>query len=466
MEPTSHGPPPEPRPAPAFRVILLTLITTLAVFIGGVIGMKTLAKMKEGPKKTKVHERVRVVEVITAKKERVELKVESHATARPSRIVPLASEVTGRVKTAHPNLRVGGFIARGETLFELDGEDLRIQRDRLVAEVDRVKARQRILRVQQKGARQTVKDSRKAVKLTRKQLTRDEKLASAGVLAGASTDRDEIDLVGRVERLHSAESSASALPHQLTQAGAELSIAESALERATRDLARTKVVAEFDLQVRSGGVEEGEWIAAGREVAKLDDISAVELAVALPVDELVWLPREGAVPEDRSSWGALFTGLPVVVERTGEREARRWKGTVHRLGPGLDDATRMVILFVRVTEPLKSEPATPPLPLLPGMFCRATIPGRALEDRVVLPRKALQEDGLVFVAKKDDTLERRTVTVSRVSGDEVVVESGLEDGDRVIITALPDAVDGTRLKVRGATPPPKGMASGKKGQQG
>lgn len=462
MEPISH----EPRPAPAFRVILLTLITTLALLIGGVVGMKTLAKLKEGPKKTAVRERVRVVEVITAKKARVEITVQSHATAKPSRIVPLASEVTGRVKTAHPNLRVGGFVARGETLFELDGEDLRIQRDRLVAEVDRVKARQRLLRVQQKGARQTVKDSRKAVRLTRKQLTRDEKLTEAGVLAGASTDRGKIDLVGRVERLHSAENSASALPHQQAQAAAELSMAESALERATRDLARTKVVAEFDLQVRSGGVETGEWITAGREVAKLDDISAVELAVALPVDELVWLSRGGQIPVDRSSWGALFTGLPVAVERTGEREVRRWKGTVHRLGPGLDDATRMVILFVRVTEPLTSEPSEPPLPLLPGMFCRATIPGRTLEDRVVLPRKALQEDGLVFVAKKDDTLERRTVVISRISGDEVVVESGLSTGDRVIITTLPDAVDGTRLKIRGAVAPAKGMASGKKGQQG
>ena len=91
------------------------------------------------------------------------------------------------------------------------------------------------------------------------------------------------------------------------------------------------------------------------------------------------------------------------------------------------------------------------------MFCRVEIVGRTLENVVVIPAKALQASNEVFVAASSDDgmqLERRRVSVALTQGESVVLTRGLEPGDKVITTALPKAMAGMPLSLRGDTPTP------------
>ena len=61
-----------------------------------------------------------------------------------------------------------------------------------------------------------------------------------------------------------------------------------------------------------------------------------------------------------------------------------------------------------------------------------------------LPSSALQSDDSVFVLV-DNALRRRPVEVAHRGGDEVVVGSGLQNGDRVVITRLEVMFEGMKV---------------------
>jgi multidrug efflux pump subunit AcrA (membrane-fusion protein) len=61
----------------------------------------------------------------------------------------------------------------------------------------------------------------------------------------------------------------------------------------------------------------------------------------------------------------------------------------------------------------------------------------------------VQRDGsdVVFVVH-DGEVERRAVSVGRVSRDEVEVTGGLDEGESVVVAPPAELADGARIKVR------------------
>jgi hypothetical protein len=55
----------------------------------------------------------------------------------------------------------------------------------------------------------------------------------------------------------------------------------------------------------------------------------------------------------------------------------------------------------------------------------------------------------VWVAGKDDKLKIKQVTVARRTPGEVLISSGLDAGDRVVLTPITGAVEGMKLRVKG-----------------
>ncbi len=77
--------------------------------------------------------------------------------------------------------------------------------------------------------------------------------------------------------------------------------------------------------------------------------------------------------------------------------------------------------------------------LVPGQFTRITIERGEAEMRVLIPQPAVLEDmqgRYVYIVREDDTVARRNVTLGLRDGVDWVVESGLEEGMRVIVNGV------------------------------
>jgi hypothetical protein len=79
------------------------------------------------------------------------------------------------------------------------------------------------------------------------------------------------------------------------------------------------------------------------------------------------------------------------------------------------------------------------------MFVRVKIKGITVPDVYVIPRSALRARDQVFIFR-DGRLDVRPVQILRKGENEVVVQNGLKDGERLILSAIPAAVPGMRLR--------------------
>lgn len=154
-----------------------------------------------------------------------------------------------------------------------------------------------------------------------------------------------------------------------------LATAEIALQRARLDLANTTVAAPFAGQVANVLVTKGEYVTAGEEMMTLVDIDPIHVEVQVVEGELRWLAESSL---------AVVT-LPAFSDTVFE-------GRMVSINPVVDPATRTARVTVVVPNPDGR--------ILPGMFARVSLEGRAFEDRVMVPEEALIERDnrtLVFV---------------------------------------------------------------------
>ncbi|MEO0979962.1 MAG: efflux RND transporter periplasmic adaptor subunit, partial [Pseudomonadota bacterium] len=87
--------------------------------------------------------------------------------------------------------------------------------------------------------------------------------------------------------------------------------------------------------------------------------------------------------------------------------------------------------------------------LIPGQVVTVTFQDPDANDVVVVPQTAIQLDAkghFVFVLGKDDTVERRDVTLGDQVGRDWVVQSGLKAGDPVVIQGLQKIHEGAKVK--------------------
>jgi membrane fusion protein (multidrug efflux system) len=106
------------------------------------------------------------------------------------------------------------------------------------------------------------------------------------------------------------------------------------------------------------------------------------------------------------------------------------------------------------TYKLRAEFPNPEHKLMPGLFARIRATGDRLDNALVVPDRAVQEQlGRYFltVVGKDDKAEMRPVTLGPRFGNRQVIQSGLQPGDRVVVEGIQKARPGTPLKVIAVT---------------
>ncbi len=116
-----------------------------------------------------------------------------------------------------------------------------------------------------------------------------------------------------------------------------------------------------------------------------------------------------------------------------------------RIDASIDQDTRLIYATAEVRDPYGLA-ASEGMPIAVGMFVNAEIEGVAEQAAYVMPRLALRNQDKVYVINEDNELEIRTVEVLSTSEERVLVTSGVSEGDRVVTSPVPNAVDGMAVE--------------------
>jgi len=105
--------------------------------------------------------------------------------------------------------------------------------------------------------------------------------------------------------------------------------------------------------------------------------------------------------------------------------------------------------------------------LTPGQFMEISMTLRNIEGAIVMPSEAIQagpNGSFVYVAKPDQTVEIRRVKTLPASKDKLIVETGLNPGDKVVIDGQLRLTPGAKYEAR--EPRGSGDKGGKGGPRG
>lgn len=227
-----------------------------------------------------------------------------------------------------------------------------------------------------------------------------------------------------------AEQAYKSSQQAVVSARARLAAAEARL-RATGNEARdTRVVSPTSGVVSQRMVEAGEHVAKGASMFTVVRNNVLELAAAVPA---------------RQS-NALRVGQVVHFVADG----RRFDGTVARLSPTIDPATRAITVYVQIPNPGGV--------LRGGAFATGRVVSRTLTNVLAVPSGALRqspEDGKPYVYRIDG----RTINVAPVqigAADDrlglVQVTDGLQAGDRVVVGNVGALGRGMQVTIAGQEP--------------
>jgi len=160
-----------------------------------------------------------------------------------------------------------------------------------------------------------------------------------------------------------------------------------------------------------------------------------------PAQPLMTIENEGSyqleltAPESLAL--SLKPGLAVRVSLDALKEP--WDARIAEVVPTTDPGSRTFIAKIPLNRPgIRS-----------GLFGRGTV---ALETRatsMLLPRKALVEHGgltSVWVVLQDNRIRMRLVKVGRITDDKAEILSGVQHGERVVVSGLDKVSEGAMVK--------------------
>ena len=373
----------------------------MVIIIGlGVAGFLALTASKPQLKRSKPPVPVPVVRVFSVETGPRAIVVRGEGTVRPLREIELVPQVGGNVVFVSPVLVDGGEYKKGDVLVRIDPQDYRLAVTLAQAQVKDSESR---LRVAEEEAASSIEEWQLLYQSNQK------------------TGRDIPALVAKEP--------------QLAAAKARLAADRADLQKAKLNLARTELRAPFDGRVSQESVDIGQYVTAGKALATLYSTRAAEIVVPFDDESLFWFDVPGFTPGNGD-------GSPVKVIARIAGLDRSWSGKIMRAEGKLDERTRMINVAVRVENPYATKP-----PLVAGLFVTVEITGHTIENAAVIPRAALRQNNTVWVVDEKGQLTFRQVEIARMETNQVILRSGVADGDQVVTSGLRAVTDGMQVRI-------------------
>lgn len=309
----------------------------------------------------------------------VQQQTVSDIKSYPASVVPLQetelrAEVTGYITNIY--VADGAYVNKGQRLYEID-------RVRYQAAVDQAKAN---LEIAKSNLARVEKD-----------LQRYQSLAEQDAIAKQTLDYAVTDVSNQ---------------------RAQLLAAEAALTTAETNLRRSVIVAPFSGNIGISQVREGALVSAGSTL--LNTISSNDpIAVEFQISEKDIV--EFTKLQAGSNQSAIYTVLPDGSRYEGQ-------GRVVTIDRAVDSQTGT--LKVRASFPNASNA------LRAGMNTTLRVESTSKEEALVIPFKAVFEQlGTfnVYVVEEGNTVDLKQVSLGSKIDDLVVITSGLEAGQKIVV---------------------------------
>lgn len=350
-----------------------------------------------GPQFGNMPQRATSVEVIEVKREQINRQIRSYGNVRAQDNVTVVPQVSERVTAIHADL--GDTVQAGQLLAKL----------RDVTFADQVRRDQAQL-----------EQARIALERDSTSFVRSRELHSRELISSSEFDNARSTWLNSRANYESVSAS---------------------LTQSRENLANTEIRSPVRGVVTRRNISQGDLASGGQAAFELANLVGYEIRLFVPLQDRRRI-RVGQVSDIRVS---------------GEQEYSA-RGIVARISPELDPVTGLSEIVITITGHDNS--------LFPGALAEVHTTVESRPSAVVIPRVALVENVQTlidpesntirlsrtfsaFVTRGDSIAVRRDLELGIEQGDRIEVVSGLNDGERLIITGQASLENESRIRVSG-----------------
>ncbi len=340
------------------------------------------------------------VNVQTIKPETFQVTVNSYGFVEALTRTTLTTRVSGEVTFIDDSFRLGGLFTKNQLLVSLDKSDYTIEFDIAMAKVAEAQSRYASEKAQAEEARHDWK---------------------------------------RSGRKGEAPALAVRQP-QLDAATAALKSAEASVARASLNLSRTEIRAPYNGSVIQHFIGLGQYVSQNTPLGEIFSHEAAEIPLPIKNSELHLLGL------DITQGNGLSKGNSVPVTITSTLFSKNiWSGKIVRVASAINEQNRQLNIIARIPSPFNHQ-SEGHAPLKVGEYVTATIKGKTLKNAIIIPSSSIYQGRYVFVYK-DGRIYRQDISSVWSDKGFALIESGLTEGEQLVISSLGQVSSGTSAKL-------------------
>ncbi|WP_051221568.1 efflux RND transporter periplasmic adaptor subunit [Neptunomonas japonica] len=392
----------------------------------------------------------KAVDVITVRPIEISPHVTAYGTVEPAIALKTKAQVSGKISYLHPGLQSGGSILQGTLVAKIDPEDSQISLSQSEADLRANLSSLAQLNEEEKTTRRSLQYARQNLRVGEKELARIRDIWDKQLISRSTLDAEE-------QKVLQLRQSTTDLQGQLNTYASRKDSTKAQIERATQQvkgqtttLGRTEIYMPFDARVGEVLIEEGEYVTVGTYLFESLAINRIEINAQLPVQKMRTLISSGMPQGEADTLGFDLSQImeqlnfSAHVSLVGASSEAHWEAKLLRFSESVDPVRRTLGVVVAVDNPYqKVIPGKRP-PLIKGMYTAVDLYAPAYQA-IVIPRSALHE-GRVYLSNTQQQLEIRSVNVLFNQDNLIIIESGLEAGEQIIINDLIPVIEGMPLQ--------------------
>jgi len=326
--------------------------------------------------------------------------------------------------------RTGHVVAAGDLLVLVDPSETRLSLEQQEADLREAEAAVESERLRAEADRRTLQREQALLQIAQRALDRTRDLRTRNLGSEAEVDEAQRNLEQARVTVDARQQAVADAPSRQAQAEARAQRARSAAERARLDLARTEIRAGAAARVVELHVSPGERVRVGDPLIRLYALDDLEIRASLP--EVV-LPR---------IMDLLARGYPLQAEALVG--GRHLQASLDRLAGETRSGEAGISALFQVTE------GAGELPLNRFVNLRLSLPEET--GSVVVPFESLYGRDRVYRVvdgRMQGLNVERLGEVTDAAGrtQALIRHPELNQGDVLVATRLPNAVDGLRVEV-------------------
>jgi len=421
----------------------------------------TLKQNKKEPERDQLQEKASYVRIISAPMVSVVPKAIGNGTVKPSKNWRAIAQVKGKVIFKEAKLKKGAILDESMLLLSIDPTDYQLSIAQTQADIAATQAQLAELEIKEKNTHLSLAIEQRSLELTKKELERQRKLVNKGGISFSDVEKQEKNLLNQQQSVQNQNNTINLLPTQKALLDAQLSRQQTHILSLQRDLAHTQIKLPFSGRVAEVNIEENQYVREGELLTAIDSLDKAEIEVQLALNDLRSIIHSNKVvnaAEISPDKLQQHLGLKAQVSLTVGDETIHWPAKFARLSNTLDPKTRTAGVIVEVDSPYANvQPGLRP-PLVKGLFVQVKLTGAALQNSIIVPNSALHsrnennssQNGqkIVYIVNQKNRLEIRPVSIKLVQNEFSIINSGIKEGEKIIISELLPAIQNMLLKVQ------------------